>query len=177
MHSYCDHTYTDPQGIDTASSFTHNQCASDLQNGRRLAEFANCAAVSTYASTAGTGWLDKILVNIMRRRRRRERRSWVRPWACKLRPIFLICGMVQGLHVDWFLQVAVGAIYIYTRCANAVNELQTYWERCGSAVKATWTRWERTNLSGSALGTHWEHTDDQIGNTYVVCQERVKSVL
>ena len=40
------------------------------------------------------------------------------------RPIFLIFGMVQGLHVDWFLQVAVGAIY--TRCANAVNELQTY---------------------------------------------------
>ena len=33
--------------------FTQSVCTCDLQHGRRQAEFANCAAISTYA---GTGW-------------------------------------------------------------------------------------------------------------------------
>ena len=41
------------------------------------------------------------------------------------RPFFLLLGMTQGLHVDGFPQVSVGAIYdillCYTRCANAVK--------------------------------------------------------
>ena len=49
MRSYCDHTYTDPQGINTASSSAHNQCAPVIFS--MAVDRHNCAAVSTCAGT------------------------------------------------------------------------------------------------------------------------------
>ena len=76
MRSYCDHTYTDPQGINTASSSGHNQCAPvifsmavDRQNLLIVQQLAHMQAQD-----------DQVLVNIMRRRRRRRRRRERRCW-------------------------------------------------------------------------------------------------
>ena len=114
MRSYCDHTYTDPPPpsprYNTASSSAHNQCAPVIFS--MAVERQNLLIVQQLAHMQAQD--DQVLVNIMRRRRRRrrrrERRCWYDHGHATFRPIFLIPCMAQGLHVDGFPQVAVGAI-------------------------------------------------------------------